>query len=195
MDEETRNRLAIKKQSAQEKQEVAAQSRLLADWWLPTLELVQNAGIEWRLEYLTTAGDDQLSHWAMQLQQMPWAKFPIEKLLVFAPSPYVHESVATFFPGTHPLRYLPQLASGPATENSGGQQILKEAAQQMGIGDQPVFFFFMRLSAVLQLRFDDLVTLAAQGIFDAPEDSCVAPADYSWLVFRSLEGEWQYGKR
>lgn len=195
MDEEARNRLAEKKQSIQAKQEVTAQSRLLADWWLPTLGLVQDAGVEWRLEYLTAASGEQLSNWAAQLQQMPWAKFSSEKLLVFAPSPSVHERVAASFSGTHSLRYLPQLASGPSTDNSGGQQILKETAQQLGIGDQPVFFFFMRLSPVLQLRFDDLVLLAGRGIFDVPEDLCIAPVDLSWLIFRSLEGEWQYEQK
>lgn len=195
MDEETRNRLAAKKHSLQAQQEVIAQSSLLADWWLPTVELVQNAGVEWRLEYLTVAAPDQYPYWTKQLQQMPWEKFPPEKMLVFTPSAYVHESVTASFPGTHPLRYVPQLEHESSKENGSDRQTLIEAAQQMGIGDQPVHFFFMRLSPVLQLGFTDLVALAGEGILEVPEDICIAPADLSWLIFRSLEGGWQYGRK
>jgi hypothetical protein len=195
MDEETRNRLAAKKHSLQAQQEVIAQSRLLADWWFPTLELVQNAGVEWRLEYFAAHGVEQSAHWTTLLKQMPWSKFPPEKFPLIEPPLYVHEGVMAAFPGTHPLRYQPNLASRAGTANADDQEMLNDAAQQLGITDEYVYFFFMRLSPVIQLRFTDLVALAVKGLFEVPEDICIAPSDLSWLIFRSLEGEWQYGPK
>ena len=195
MDEETRNRLAAKKHSLRAQQEVIAQSSLLADWWFPTLELVQNAGVAWRLEYFAAPAVEQLDHWTTQLKQMPWSKYLPEKFPLIEQPLYVHEGVMAAFRGTHPLRYQPNLASRATTANADDQKILTEAAQQLGITDDYVYLFFIRLSPVIQLPFTDLAALTVKGLFEVPEDICIAPSDFSWLIFRSLEGEWQYGPK
>ena len=196
MNEADRRRLSEKKNQVQAKQVVAEQSSQLAKWWLPTLQLIRQQGIEWQLEYFTCATGLHYTHWQNQLQQNPWLSAEPEKLLVHDRDLlYVHDEILTRYPGHNPLRYFPKLSFTPDLYSTTDQQVLTEAFQKLGLKDGPVYVFFMRLQPVLVLRFSDLVTLVGKGLFDLIEDICITPANYNWLIFRSLEEEWQFGHK
>ncbi|MDP3129310.1 MAG: hypothetical protein Q8M81_12505 [Sediminibacterium sp.] len=194
MQEADRERLEEKKKQAQAQQEVMAQSQQLASWWLPILDLVLQQQYPWQLAYFTCATGYAFTHWEKQLQSDPWVGVAGDRLVIKEQSSlYVHDGVTEHFPGHHPLRYEPKLPFTPGLSNASDPEILTAAFQQLGLTDGEVYFFCMRLSPVLLLRFSDLVLLAGKGLLDLPEDICIAATDYSWLIFRSLEGEWQYG--
>ena len=196
MDEASRQRLVEKKKWVQAQQEVITQSKQLADWWLPALQLVRQSGIEWKLEYFNCITGLSYTHWQNQLQHEPWLSAEPHKLILKEQASfYVHENVLKHFPNHHPLRYLPQLSFTPSLSSNTDQQVLTEAFQRLGLKDEPVYFFFMRLPPVLVLQFSDLVKLAGNGLLPSLEDICITPANYNWLTFRSLEDEWQFGKR
>ncbi|HEY1019360.1 MAG TPA: hypothetical protein VGE25_10195 [Sediminibacterium sp.] len=194
MQEADRERLAEKKKQVQAQQEVVTQSQLLASWWLPVLDLVLQQQCPWQLEYFTCATGYAFDHWQKQLRSDPWLRAGTDRLIVKQHhSLYVHDGITEHFAGHHPLRYEPKLDFTPGVTEAPDTEILTAAFQQLALSDEQVYFFCMRLSPVLLLRFSDLVQLAGKGLLDLPEDICIAATDYSWLIFRSLEGEWQYG--
>jgi hypothetical protein len=194
MNETDRQRLEEKKKQVQAQQQVKAQSERLAAGWLPTLQLIQQKRIAWRLEYFICTTGLTYTHWKMQLGREPWQSAEPNKLLLLEKDEvYVHNELVDHYPNHHPLRYVPELQYTPGENSWSEKEILTEAFEKLGFPDQPVYFFCMRLPPVLILRFSDIIKLAGEGLLKELEDICITPVDYSWLIFRSLEDEWQFG--
>lgn len=192
MDDAARMRLEKKKKNMQAQLQVTKQSEHLANWWLPFVTDLQDAGIPWQIAYLAAAPGETYLPWCRELQRPPWSgmKFSDDVILDRESSP-VHDQLFNTFPTTNPLRYLPPipvLGSQEGLANS-FSSLLPKAIHMYR---QPVYFVFARMSPVIRINVSHFLEMAAKQLLPEGEDICIIPANFEWLLFRSLEDEWRF---
>ncbi len=184
----------------QKRQQLQIQIRInelnghLADWWLPTIQLLNQEKCKWSLEYLVCATGDEHGFWGKVLFQPPWNQFHFTgEVIRNEKYHYVHEKIYKSFPGNHPVRYVPNLSVYKSEKVNNNQSILENIIKILGIVDQPVYLLFARMAPVIVMQLSDIVKLANTELLLSSEDICITSVSYEWLIFRSIEDEWRHG--
>ncbi len=193
MNEQEKNNSLLKKEKLFNKLVVDKQSSFLATWWIDIPNSLKQANAVWELEYLDIVTEHQFEYWIEKLKQAPWDKFSFPETVIQIGNNYwVHELLYSQFPSVLPLRYFPALENfSPGFKRC--WEIFKEISDQLRFENQAVFLFSIRMSPVIKINLFDLIELNFEDIMLEQEDMAVMATDGSWLIFKSLEGEWVFG--
>ena len=194
MNEEEKNNSLLKKERLFNKLEIDKKSSFLNTWWLEIANSLKQANCIWELEYLDVITDNQYDYWLEKLKLEPWSKFSFSETVIQKGNCYwVHEMLYSKYPSVLPLRYLPALEKFSSRSKS-SLEILKEISAQLLLGNQAVFLFYIRMSPVIKINLFDLVGFNFEDMVLEHEDMAIMAIDASWLIFKSLEGEWVFGR-
>lgn len=194
MNEQERNSSLLKKERLVNKLAVDEQSSFLATWWIEIANLIKETGFDWTIEYLEVVNQNQYDFWKMQLKQDPWAGFSFPDSVIQKGNSYwVHELFYSNYPSSLPLRYLPKLEKWQTNSSDNGAT-LKEITAKLNLSNQPIYLFFVRMSPVIKMKLFDLTSIASNDIMPDHEDTAIMAIDGSWVIFKSLEQEWVFGK-
>lgn len=97
------------------------------------------------------------------------------------------------YPSILPLRYLPT-NSTVIQEEANLKTHLKLIIDANELKNQVIFLFYVRMSPVIKINLYDLLILNLQDILPEEEDVALMATDASWLIFKSMEGEWVFGR-
>jgi hypothetical protein len=169
----------------------------LQDWlprWLPVFNAIRQINKPWSFTYFDCVHEEDLPFWQKALQQLPLANLNIPLSSIKTPANYpVHHKMESLFASRLSVRYMPALQYHVLYQYDVAK-ILAQAAASLHIPtDDEVYFFYTRFTPVIRLPFSAISLLQEQEIM-MPENLCIMPPDYSWLIFRSLEHEWVWGK-
>ncbi|WP_439504685.1 hypothetical protein [Sediminibacterium sp.] len=185
----------MKKQRLLNKIAVDEQSSFLVTWWLGIANLINRTGYKWELEYLDVVTENQWQYWIDKLAQEPWSNFSFSNTIILKGELYwVHEMLYLKYPSTLQLRYLPA-SSTIIKEEYDLKKILKAIIDENNLKSQLIFLFYVRMSPVIKINLTDLLQLNLEEILPEHEDVAVMAIDGSWLIFKSLEGEWVFGRQ
>lgn len=194
MNEQERNSSLLKKERLINKLAVDQQSSFLVTWWFDIANSIKVAGFDWSLEYLEVANQQQYEFWMEKLKQDPWAGFSFPDSVIQQGNSYcVHELFYSNYPSSLPLRYLPKLEKWPTNCSDNGAT-LKEITAKLNLSNQPIYLFFVRMSPVVKMELYDLASIASNDIMPYHEDTAIMAIDGSWVIFKSLEQEWVFGR-
>lgn len=194
MEKDTK-RLIEKRKDLQLRLQIRASCKQLEEYWLPALVSFQRRGVLICIHYLACGNEAEREIWLSELQEEPWQSLDIQKeqICKLEASP-VHTKLFARYPGTLPLRYLPNLTPYTPVKEANQQQILAELKTRLGLTHDPnVLIFYTRFTPVISTAYDRLTDGADEDWMLPMEDLCVAAEDLSWLIFRSMEDEWRYG--
>ncbi len=195
MNEQEKHMLLMKKQRLLNKIAVDEQSSFLVTWWLDIANLINRTGYKWELEYLDVVTENQWQYWIDKLAQEPWSNFPFSNTIILKGELYwVHEMLYLKYPSTLQLRYLPA-SSTIIKEEYDLKKILKAIIDENNLKSQVIFLFYVRMSPVIKINLTDLLQLNLEEILPEHEDVAVMAIDGSWLIFKSLEGEWVFARQ
>ncbi len=195
MNEQEKHMLLMKKQRLLNKIAVDEQSSFLVTWWLGIANLINRTGYKWELEYLDVVTENQWQYWIDKLAQEPWSNFSFSNTIILKGELYwVHEMLYLKYPSTLQLRYLPA-SSTIIKEEYDLKKILKAIIDENNLKSQLIFLFYVRMSPVIKINLTDLLQLNLEEILPEHEDVAVMAIDGSWLIFKSLEGEWVFGRQ
>ncbi len=163
-------------------------------WWLPVLEALKELKLPWRFEYFECAKATELIYWEMNLQKAPLAGLGISLADIRTPDDYaVQSKLYDHYPSVRLLRYLPALTHQMKYRDQ-VSVILDLATKTLDIKpEEEVYLFFNQYSPVLILPFSSIRSLPLDDMMEM-QDMSIMALDYSWLIFRSLEYEWTWGK-
>lgn len=169
--------------------------RSIGDVWPLLFQHLLEQGVAFNLVYLARVEAAIHPYVVQAVSTSPLAVFPFPVTAVAPGKPFIHDELYERFPPAYPLRYMPDLEGQAVTGRETSAQILRQAGDWLGITDQPVYFLYNRFYPVITMRFEDLLRHAEMLMdgTDLPEDCCIMPTDFSWLIFRSLEEEWRWG--
>lgn len=195
MNEQDKHNSLLKKERIFNKIAVEKQISFLATWWLEIARSMNDANCIWELEYLDVVTDNQYKFWNEKLNQDPWSSFSFsESVIQIGDKYWVHEMLYLKYPSILPLRYLP--ASSTIIHEKGNLKIiLKAIIDENELKNQVIFLFYVRMSPVIKINLTDLLQLNLEEILPEHEDVAVMAIDGSWLIFKSLEGEWVFGRQ
>lgn len=161
--------------------------------WLPVYNAIRQLNKPWSFEYVDCVTEGLIPFWEKALQKPLLANLGIPASAIKTPANYpVHNKMKALYPSRLSLRYMPALSHTVIYEADTGS-VLSRAASSLHItGEEEVYFFYTRFTPVIRLPFSSIVLIRDQEIM-TPEDICIMPADFSWLIFRSLEYEWVWG--
>lgn len=195
MNEQEKHMLLMKKQRLLNKIAVDEQSSFLVTWWLDIANLINRTGYKWELEYLYVVTENQWQYWIDKLAQEPWSNFSFSNTIILKGELYwVHEMLYLKYPSTLQLRYLPA-SSTTIKEEYDLKKIIKAIIDENNLKSQVIFLFYVRMSPVIKINLTDLLQLNLEEILPEHEDVAVMAIDGSWLIFKSLEGEWVFGRQ
>ncbi len=195
MNEQEKHMLLMKKQRLLNKIAVDEQSSFLVTWWLDIANLINRTGYKWELEYLDVVTENQWQYWIDKLAQEPWSNFSFSNTIILKGELYwVHEMLYLKYPSTLQLRYLPA-SSTTIKEEYDLKKIIKAIIDENNLKSQVIFLFYVRMSPVIKINLTDLLQLNLEEILPEHEDVAVMAIDGSWLIFKSLEGEWVFGRQ
>lgn len=162
--------------------------------WLSVFEAIKALNKPWRFEYFDCAKAEDRVHWEKNLLKPPLAGLGISLADIKTPDNYyVHRRMEDHFPSKLQMRYMPTLAHHVPYENSAAA-ILEKAATVLQIhAEEEVYLFFTRFTPVFCLPFSSISLLKLDDVISR-EDLCIMHPDFRWLIFRSLEDEWTWGK-
>jgi hypothetical protein len=105
----------------------------------------------------------------------------------------VHAQIFRKLPSQLPLRYLPDLPI-PESLFDMPHQNIKQAASELGIQTEKVYYLLARFPVVVMLEWETVI-LYADLLFNTPlgEDIILTTPTLDWLIFRSMEDEWRRG--
>jgi len=194
MNEEEKNNSLLKKERLFNKLEIDKKSSFLNTWWLEIANSLKQANCIWELEYLDVISQNQYDYWLEKLKLEPWSKFSFSETVIQKGNSYwVHEMLYSKYPSVLPLRYLPALEKFSSRSKS-SLEILKEISAQLMLDNQAAFLFYIRMSPVIKINLFDLVGFNFEDMVLEHEDMAIMAIDASWLIFKSLEGEWVFGR-
>lgn len=194
MNEQERNSSLLKKERLINKLAVDQQSSFLVTWWFDIANSIKEAGFDWSLEYLEVANQQQYEFWMEKLKQDPWAGFSFpDSVIQQGDSYWVHELFYSNYPSSLLLRYLPKLGKWPTNCSDNGAT-LKEIMAKLNLSNQPIYLFFVRMSPVVKMELFDLASIVSNDIIPDHEDTAIMAIDGSWVIFKSLEQEWVFGR-
>ena len=196
MDPDKRRNLDDRRQQIQLKLKVDEKAKLLLFALEDHLVRLQQLAIPYQPVYLVRAADGEKPYWQQVLSGEPWPTLGLHEghLLEGDTYPVQAQTVARFG-STHPLRYVPGLPVKAAYEEDTALMVRK-AVEELGMTHaEPLYFFLPRFPLVLQMNVETAVQWATD-LFDTPlqEDIVLVAPDYRWMIFRSLENEWRYGR-
>lgn len=195
MNEQEKHMLLMKKQRLLNKIAVDEQSSFLVTWWLDIANLINRTGYKWELEYLDVVTENQWQYWIDKLAQEPWSNFSFSNTIILKGELYwIHEMLYLKYPSTLQLRYLPT-SSTTIKEEYDLKKIIKAIIDENNLKSQVIFLFYVRMSPVIKINLTDLLQLNLEEILPEHEDVAVMAIDGSWLIFKSLEGEWVFGRQ
>jgi hypothetical protein len=195
MNEQEKHMLLMKKQRLLNKIAVDEQSSFLVTWWLDIANLINRTGYKWELEYLDVVTENQWQYWIDKLAQEPWSNFSFSNTIILKGELYwIHEMLYLKYPSTLQLRYLPA-SSTTIKEEYDLKKIIKAIIDENNLKSQVIFLFYVRMSPVIKINLTDLLQLNLEEILPEHEDVAVMAIDGSWLIFKSLEGEWVFGRQ
>lgn len=195
MNEQEKQKLLLKKQQILDKIAIEKQSSFLATWWLEIANSIKEAGLNWSLEYLEVVMQQQYDFWIEKLIQNPWSIFSFsESVIQIGDKYWVHEMLYLNYPSILPLRYLP--ANSTVIQEDANLKIhLKAIIDANELKNQVIFLFYVRMSPVIKINLTDLLQLNLEEILPEQEDVAIMAVDGSWLIFKSMEGEWVFGRQ
>ncbi len=195
MNEQDKHNSLLKKERIFNKIAVEKQISFLATWWLEIARSMNDANCIWELEYLDVVTDNQYKFWNEKLNQDPWSSFSFsESVIQIGDKYWVHEMLYLKYPSILPLRYLP--ANSTVIREEANLKIhLKAIVDTNELKNQVIFLFYVRMSPVIKINLTDLLQLNLEEILPEHEDVAVMAIDGSWLIFKSLEGEWVFGRQ
>ena len=160
---------------------------------MPIFNAVRELDITWSFEYFDCVTKEDIPYWEVAIKQLlADSQIPITG----SKTPdvyYVHTKLEELYTSQLSLRYNPTLDNHVAYERDTAL-MLERAATTLNISkNEEVYFFYARFTPVLRLPFETIALLKEQDIM-MPEDLCIMPIDYNWLIFRSLENEWTWAK-
>jgi hypothetical protein len=170
----------------------------IQDWlpgWLPVFKAILQLNGPWSFEYFDCVDETEIPFWQNALGKTPLASLNIPLSAIITPDSYlVHSKMEELYPSQLQIRYLPSLPHHMKYEYDVAQ-MLAQAAKTLAINEEDeVYIFYTRFTPVIRLPFSLISLLHEQEIM-VPENLCIMPLDYSWLIFRSLEYEWTWGPR
>ncbi|MDP3394732.1 hypothetical protein [Sediminibacterium sp.] len=184
----------LKKERLFNKIAVDKQSSFLVTWWLAIAQLLKDGNCVWELEYLDVIADSQYEFWIEKLNQDPWSSFSFSRSVIQIGDKYwVHEMLYLKYPSMLPLRYLPDLEKFCSKSND-YIGVFKEIIARLLLNNQAVFLFYIRMNPVIKINLYDLLILNLEAILPEEEDVAIMAIDGSWLIFKSMEGEWVFGR-
>ncbi len=194
MNEQDKNNSLLKKERLFNKIAVEKQSSFLATWWIEVANSIKEAGLNWSLEYLEVVMQQQYDNWIEKLNQDPWSSFSFsESVIQIGDKYWVHEMLYLKYPSILPLRYLP--ANSTVIQEEANLKIqLKAIIDANELKNQVIFLFYVRMSPVIKINLTDLLQLNLEEILPEQEDVALMATDASWLIFKSMEGEWVFGR-
>ena len=195
MNEQEKHMLLMKKQRLLNKIAVDEQSSFLVTWWIEVANSIKEAGFDCSLEYLEVVIQEEYDFWIEKLKQAPWANlsFPVSVIQI-GNGYWVQEQLFSKYPSILPLRYLPNFPIKPNYKND-STKMLKEIIDENNLKSQVIFLFYVRMSPVIKINLTDLLQLNLEEVLPEHEDVAVMARDGSWLIFKSLEGEWVFGRQ
>lgn len=195
MNEQERNSSLLKKERLINKLAVDKQSSFLATWWLAIARSLKDSNCVWELEYLDVVKENQYEFWIEKLNQDSWSSFSFsESVILIGDKYWVHEMLYLKYPSMLPLRYLP--ANSIIIKEKGDlSKTLKAIMDENQLKSQAIFLFYIRMSPVVKIKLNDLLVLNLEAILPEEEDVAIMATDGSWLIFKSLEGEWVFGRK
>lgn len=195
MNEQDKHNSLLKKERLFNKIAVEKQSSFLATWWIEVANSIKEAGLNWSLEYLEVVMQQQYDIWIEKLNQDPWSSFSFsESVIQIGDKYWVHEMLYLNYPSILPLRYLP--ANSTVIREEANLKIhLKAIVDTNELKNQVIFLFYVRMSPVIKINLYDLLILNLQEILLEQEDVAIMAVDASWLIFKSMEGEWVFGRQ
>lgn len=195
MNEQEKQKLLLKKQQILDKIAIEKQSSFLATWWLEIANSIKKAGLNWSLEYLEVVMQQQYDFWIEKLNHDPWSSFSFsESVIQIGDKYWVHEMLYLNYPSILPLRYLP--ANSTVIQEEANLKIhLKAIIDANELKNQVIFLFYVRMSPVIKINLTDLLQLNLEEILPEHEDVAIMAVDGSWLIFKSMEGEWVFGRQ
>ena len=147
------------------------------------------------MEYLDVVTENQWQYWIDKLAQEPWSNFSFSNTIILKGELYwVHEMLYLKYPSTLQLRYLPA-SSTTIKEEYDLKKIIKAIIDENNLKSQVIFLFYVRMSPVIKINLTDLLQLNLEEILPEHEDVAVMAIDGSWLIFKSLEGEWVFARQ
>lgn len=195
MNEQEKQKLLLKKQQILDKIAIEKQSSFLANWWIEVANSIKEAGLNWSLEYLEVVMQQQYDFWIEKLNQDPWSSFSFsESVIQIGDKYWVHEMLYLNYPSILPLRYLPE-NSTVIQEEANLKIHLKTIIDANELKNQVIFLFYVRMSPVIKINLTDLLQLNLEEILPEQEDVAIMAVNGSWLIFKSMEGEWVCGRQ
>ncbi|MFY8025635.1 MAG: hypothetical protein ACOVNO_09810 [Sediminibacterium sp.] len=195
MNEQEKQKLLLKKQQILDKIAIEKQSSFLANWWIEVANSIKEAGLNWSLEYLEVVMQQQYDFWIEKLNQDPWSSFSFsESVIQIGDKYWVHEMLYLNYPSILPLRYLPE-NSTVIQEEANLKIHLKAIIDANELKNQVIFLFYVRMSPVIKINLTDLLQLNLEEILPEQEDVAIMAVNGSWLIFKSMEGEWVCGRQ
>ena len=196
MDPNRRKNLNDRRQQLQLKLKVEEKAKLLLFALEDHLVRLQQLAIPYQVVYLVRPTEGEKPYWQQVLGEEPWPSLGLhERHLLEGDSYPVQAQTVARFGSTHPLRYVPDLPV-KATYEEDTALMVRRAVEELGLTPgEPLYFFLPRFPLVLQMNVETAVRWATD-LFDTPqeEDVVLVATDYRWMIFRSLENEWHYGR-
>lgn len=170
----------------------------LKEWlpdWLPVYTAIQASKVSWSFEYFECAETVEEKGMLLDfLKEEPLISLDIPDIAIKLGKRYVHTEMAELFPSKLALRYMPAGTGGIAWEQNAAIA-LPHAAASLGINiNTEILFFYQSFPPVMRIPLNAITELQEHEIM-LPQNLCIMAPDYSWLIFRSMEYEWVWGKQ
>lgn len=191
MNNEKKNILSEKRKQLQLK--LSAQElvkRNIVYHWLDVFEAIKQSGINYQIEYLCVVPEDLHPYIAQAVEDL---KHPeLKKELVKMRVESIMDLIFEKYPGTQPLKYIPDL---PVLSNSDNiKLIFEQADKRIDFGNESVYFFSPDWWPVLKLNWQDIKKNAAELFADIPLPFLFTDKSLQKILFKSLEDEWRISR-
>lgn len=195
MNEDKRGELVKRKRNLLLKLQIDERIESTIKDYLYLFDFLNDNNVFYEIEYLTCVNEEKRPLFLEALTYPPLSNYKFQENIVkLSDSHYVHEKVQHLFPSSLKLRYLPVLENYEknfSLRSSG----FENAFNSLGIQNETVYFFICNYTPVIKLQLKDIINYKAE-FFDVnhlPNDVCIVPLDYRWLIFGSIEDDWGWG--
>lgn len=161
--------------------------------WLEIYDYLRNNQIAHEVKYLASVSAEEIPAWKTRFGTgiLEPYHFNEDQLIVSDTEP-LHAAIAAKYPNIHPLRYVPDLPVCFSDEED-AVKVLQALEKKFSLSGQ-VLFFHQHLSPVLLVPFSALAENVNNLLLQF-ENIFIIPENHEWLLFRSMEDEWRFGKQ
>jgi hypothetical protein len=158
--------------------------------WLEVFEAIKQSGINYQIEYLCIVSEEIHPYVLQAVEDLNNPEF--NEGLVRKDSETEMDAFFRKYPSIEPLKYIPDLPV--LTDSDNLNFVFEQANEQIGFGNESVYFLSPDWWPVLKLNWQDIKQQGAEIFANTPLPFLFTDKSHQKILFKSLEDEWRITK-